>query len=225
MPRFPFALLVALLAVIAGCSSNSSGQPSPGETSQGETADHPTPEIRSDGAYVYTFDGIEYPFPSVLTFDTGAWVREDIVWIDGILLGHQYAHTQRPKKMLYNITHNEDGYTVRFQEGKRGKNDWLANGKWRAEFPNGTASETIFVDGHEEGPLKLFHKNGSLQSEFELIGGEKSGSFKRFRSNGVIEASGIMEDGEITFMKLYDELGQPLAIKDMTTDKTKILQQ
>lgn len=214
MPRFPLALLVALLAVIAGCSSSSSGQPSPGETSQGETADHPTPEIRSDGAYVYTFDGVEYPFPSVLTFDTGAWVREDIVWIDGILLGHQYAHTQRPKKMLYNITHNEDGYTVRFQEGKRGKDDWLANGKGRVELPSGASQEFTFIEGIEHGVWKSFGPDGRLKLECMMTNGEKDGKFVMYQDSGLVQAIGTVKGDDFKIEETFDQYGKRMPTKE-----------
>ena len=215
MPRFPLALLlVALLAVIAGCSSESSGQPSGDPTSQAEAGNHPTPEIRSDGAYVYEIDGIEYPFPSVLTFDDGAWVREDIVWIDGDLLGHQYAHTQRPRKMLYNITHDQDGFTVRFQEGKRVEGDWFPDGKGRVELPGGSSQEFTFIEGIEHGMWKSFGPDGQLTLEVMMTNGEKNGKFVMYQPNGLVQAIGTAKGDDFEIEETFDQNGNRMPTKE-----------
>lgn len=214
MPRFPFALLVALLAVVAGCTSNSSGQPSGDPSSQAKAGNHPTPEIRSDGAHVYTFDGIEFPFPPILTFDGGAWNRDEPIWIDGHLYGLQYVHTQRPRKMLYRLVHGDEGFSVLLAEGSLKDGEWLRNGKERIEFANGEVQESATRNGEMHGQWKIFNKEGSIVFQMEMVDGKKHGIHRTYYDDGQLKTVIEMKDDKpVAVLESYDENGNKMTTK------------
>ncbi|MEW4564878.1 hypothetical protein AB1K70_20250 [Bremerella sp. JC770] len=214
MPRFPLALLVALLAVVAGCTSNSSAQPSGDQASQAENADHPTPEIRSDGAHVYTFDGVEYPFPAILTFDGGAWNRDEPIWIDGQLYGLQYVHTQRPRKLLYRIVHDDEGFSVLLAEGSLKDGKWALSGKEQIEFANGEKQESFNVDGVSNGEVKTYRANGNLKSVISMINGKMHGPHSLYYENGQLQSVvEMVDDKPVKVLESYDENGNKMTTK------------
>lgn len=202
----PWKLLFPLVLILTvGCS-------------QGPT--NPQPVVRADGAHVYEWKGVEFPFPAILTFDGAAWTRLEPIWNDGILLGYEYAHDQRPRKLLYNVQHGEGGFTVSMREGQMGESDWIPDGPYRFELPDGTTQEGEMIAGKLNGTLRTYYRNGSLKSEFTMRDDKRDGAFVTYTTSGIKETSGVMADDEVSILTLYDGDGLPMSTKDVKTGET-----
>lgn len=174
-----------------------------------QSPEHPLPEVRDNGEHVYTWDDVDYRYPMTLTFDGAAWNRTEPLWNKG-LVGYQYEHSMRPRKLLYGLTHNENGYTVLIREGNLKDGQWVAHGKERMEFPSGEWHEVDNVQGSRNGILKHYFNEGTLESETTIVNGVEEGLLRKYRPNGTLEVEAIQENGDIEIIRAYDNNGNPL---------------
>jgi antitoxin component YwqK of YwqJK toxin-antitoxin module len=70
--------------------------------------------------------------------------------------------------------------------------------------------ELEFLEGFQEGPERIYHPNGQLQSERMIDTGLASGPARTWYENGQLESESVYRNGRIISQKKWSENGQPL---------------
>jgi len=175
--------LISVGLLLCGCSS-------------GNNPDDVQPEVLPDGTHVMSFYGKRFYYPPRLEFQELAWKRESPIWTGDRFHGYEYSHPERSDHIRFMATTGGEDGGWSIQEGHRGDQGWVADGKERMRLEDGAFQEFVNVDGVHHGPWQTWSADGVLQAKATMVDGVAQGKMTYYHPNGQVQGVVQLKDGK-----------------------------